>query len=229
MRFVIQAKALMVAALTATAAPVGAASLPGAASVLAPAPYGALPSPRQLKWHELEVYGMVNFSTITYYNRPEIMLSIVHKLQPEACIFTEIGPEIRWIGNEGDQALDPCWATFTPRYRGTTREVEINPQTGYYYELPNGDSNYPEAEHGHRNGRLWIPAEADFPLRGGWFWHAGDQCLCQWREFATGTGIGARRLWRGQSITSAKLRLRLINASASPAISEFGVYLAQLP
>jgi alpha-L-fucosidase len=28
-----------------------------------------VPSERQLKWHELEVYGMVNFSTITYYGK----------------------------------------------------------------------------------------------------------------------------------------------------------------
>ena len=44
-------------------------------------------------------------------------------------------------------------------------------------------------------------------------------------EFASGTCIGARRLWRGQSITSDKIRLRIIQASASPAISEFAVYL----
>jgi alpha-L-fucosidase len=47
-----------------------------------------------------------------------------------------------------------------------------------------------------------------------------------WKEFAKGVGIGARRLWRGQQhITAGKIRLRLINASASPALSEFGVYL----
>ena len=34
-----------------------------------PRPYGAVPSARQLKWHELEVYGMVNFSTITFYGK----------------------------------------------------------------------------------------------------------------------------------------------------------------
>ncbi|MCX6872279.1 MAG: hypothetical protein NTW21_00495, partial [Verrucomicrobia bacterium] len=47
----------------------------------------------------------------------------------------------------------------------------------------------------------------------------------QWREFAAGTGIGARRLWRGRPVTSEKLRLRLVNASASPALSGFAVYL----
>ena len=32
----------------------------------APAPYGALPSARQLAWHEMEMYNMIEFSTIQY-------------------------------------------------------------------------------------------------------------------------------------------------------------------
>ena len=47
----------------------------------------------------------------------------------------------------------------------------------------------------------------------------------EWKEFAAGTCIGARRLWRGQAITSAKIRLRITKAAACPAISEFAVYL----
>ncbi|MCX6872277.1 MAG: hypothetical protein NTW21_00485 [Verrucomicrobia bacterium] len=47
----------------------------------------------------------------------------------------------------------------------------------------------------------------------------------QWQEFAVSTGIGARRLWRGQPLTSDKVRLRLTHASASPALSGFGIYL----
>ena len=35
----------------------------------APAPYGALPSPRQLKWHETEVYGLVHFTPTTFENK----------------------------------------------------------------------------------------------------------------------------------------------------------------
>jgi alpha-L-fucosidase len=57
----------------------------------------------------------------------------------------------------------------------------------------------------------------------GWsleYWRDG-----RWQEFARGVGIGARRLWRGPLITAEKIRLRITNASASPAISEFGVYL----
>ena len=34
-----------------------------------PEPYGAVPGERQLRFHELEIIGMVNFSTITYYGK----------------------------------------------------------------------------------------------------------------------------------------------------------------
>jgi alpha-L-fucosidase len=47
----------------------------------------------------------------------------------------------------------------------------------------------------------------------------------QWTEFAAGAGIGARRLWRGRPITSDKIRLRIIQASACPAISELAVHV----
>jgi len=49
---------------------------------------------------------------------------------------------------------------------------------------------------------------------------AGDE----WQEFARGTGIGARRLWRGSVQRSPKLRLRIVAASACPAIAELSVH-----
>ena len=32
--------------------------------------------------------------------------------QPEACIFSDAGPDIRWVGNEAGTAGDPCWHTI---------------------------------------------------------------------------------------------------------------------
>ncbi len=298
-----------------------------------------------------------NISRRTYYDFPDIIRTIVHRLQPGACVFSDLGPDIRWNGSETGISGDPCWATFTPKYRATHEEVRLNPETGYFYEMPVGDSNYDEAPNGHRHGKMWLPAEADFPLRGGWFWQPGDRpktpahlvnlyfasvgrnsaldvglapdrrgLICDedaaalaefgrrlrdifgtdlaqgaqasasqvrggdpryaaanvlagekgrywatddavtaaeltldfgrpvefsvvslreqitlghrvdewaldaavdggWREFASGTAIGARRLWRGQPITSAKLRLRITQAAACPAIAGVAVHL----
>ena len=51
---------------------------------------------------------------------------LVRELQPEACMFSDIGPDVRWVGNESGVAGDPCWATFSPEnyaIGGTPGEV----------------------------------------------------------------------------------------------------------
>ena len=50
-------------------------------------------------------------------------------------------------------------------------------------------------------------------------WHAG-----QWTEFTKGTSIGNQRLVRGKPITTDRVRLRITQGSACPALSEFGLY-----
>jgi alpha-L-fucosidase len=256
-----------------------------------------------------------------YYQWEKVM-ALVQECQPEAVCFGR--RDIRWVGNEIGVAPDPCWASVT------------------------------------RNGKSWYPAECDFPLRHGWFWHPGGQGrhsagklvdryftsvgrngamdlgiapdergrideydaevlkgfgerihaifatnlartasasasnvrgnaaaysannvlngmskfktywatddhvkdadivvdfgtptpfsvvslrepiqLGQridawsleawengsWKAFATGMGIGARRLWRGEPVVADKIRLCVKNASACPALSEFAVFL----
>ncbi|MCC6152647.1 MAG: alpha-L-fucosidase [Candidatus Hydrogenedentes bacterium] len=88
--------------------------------------------------------------------------SIVRELQPNAVIFSDVGPDIRWVGNERGYAGDPCWATFTPRAR-----------EGDGPAVP-GFTKYEEAVNGHSDGRLWLPAEVDVSIRPGWFYHAKE-------------------------------------------------------
>src|SRR5690606_7503809 len=38
----------------------------------------------------------------------------VRRLQPEAVIFSDAGPDVRWVGNERGVAGDPCWSTVDP-------------------------------------------------------------------------------------------------------------------
>ncbi len=276
----------------------------------------------------------------TYYDWPRTW-EIVRRLQPMACMFSDGGPDIRWVGNERGIAGETSWATlnradFAP---GVVSDVKWLTQ-------------------GQRPATDWLPAECDVSIRPGWFYHAKeddkvktpekltdlyfqsvghggsfllnlppdrrglihendvaslvkfreildstfrknlmagariqadsirggnrryapgnllddrrDTYWCpkdgsslpeivlekkrpitfdvirlreylplgqrietfaldtwekgQWREFATGTSIGNCRLWRGEPITTTKVRLRITKAAAVPALSEFSIF-----
>ncbi len=94
----------------------------------------------------------------TYYGWDSTWL-ITRAMQPDACIFSDIGWDVRWVGNERGEAAETSWATNTPEPLpgrngvgpGDVRD-ELNPM-------------------GTRNGKYWMPAECDVPLRKGWFFH----------------------------------------------------------
>ena len=78
---------------------------------------------------------------------------LVRKLQPNAVIFSDAGPDVRWVGNESGNAGETCWSTID-----TTGMAPGKADASY---LNTGDPN----------GRVWIPAETDVSIRPGWFYH----------------------------------------------------------
>ncbi|WP_294296536.1 discoidin domain-containing protein [uncultured Chryseobacterium sp.] len=97
----------------------------------------------------------------TYYDWPATW-AITRKMQPEAVIFGDVGPDVRWVGNEEGHAGETCWATYDPQA----------PEEG---KIPsNGFTKYELGIEGTRNGRYWMPAECDVSLRPGWFYHARE-------------------------------------------------------
>lgn len=93
----------------------------------------------------------------TYYDWPHTW-ELVRKLQADAVIFSDVGPDVRWVGNERGIAGDPCWATFDP----------VGMDGG---AASPGDVRSKESPTGHRHGSHWLPAECDVSIRPGWFWH----------------------------------------------------------
>jgi alpha-L-fucosidase len=91
----------------------------------------------------------------TYYDWDNTW-KIVRDLQPDACIFSDAGPDIRWVGNESGYAGDPCWATINTE--------GIWP----------GHSDHSYLNWGERHGAHWLPAEVDVSTRPGWFYHATE-------------------------------------------------------
>jgi alpha-L-fucosidase len=92
-----------------------------------------------------------------YYDWPETW-KLERTLQPDAVIFSDVGPDVRWIGNEKGIAGETCWATYTPR------SANGGPPAP-------GDVDEQEATTGTRNGKFWMPGECDVSIRPGWFWH----------------------------------------------------------
>ena len=96
----------------------------------------------------------------TYYDWPKTW-EMIRAMQPDACIFSDVGPDIRWVGNERGIAGDPCWAAFDP----------VGEKGG---PASPGNVNTKDSQTGNRNGKLWIPAECDVSIRPGWFWHEAE-------------------------------------------------------
>ncbi len=93
----------------------------------------------------------------SYYDWPATW-DMVRKLQPNAVIFSDVGPDIRWVGNESGFANETCWATYDP----------VGPDGG---PAAPGHTRYKEGGTGHRQAQRWLPAECDVSIRPGWFWH----------------------------------------------------------
>jgi len=100
----------------------------------------------------------------TYYEWHEKTWPIVRKLQPMAMIFSDVGPDMRWVGNEKGFAAETSWATLTPEGQDGKPAVP-------------GAVNESNLSTGDRHGKHWIPAECDVPQRPGWFYHENQNHL----------------------------------------------------
>lgn len=97
----------------------------------------------------------------TYYGWDSTWL-ITKALQPDAVIFSDAGPGVRWVGNENGYAADTTWETFTPEGIDGAKPAP-------------GVVKYQESPAGTRDGKYWLPAECDVPLRPGWFYHESQE------------------------------------------------------
>lgn len=84
----------------------------------------------------------------------------VRRLQPEAVIFSDAGPDVRWIGNERGVAGETNWSTVDPA-------IVTHPGM-------TGDEVMRSLTEGDRNGSVWRPGETDTSIRPGWFWHPAE-------------------------------------------------------
>ena len=93
------------------------------------------------------------------YDWPRVW-STVRRLQPNAVIFSDAGPDVRWCGNERGVAGDPNWSTVDPSI--------------VTYPGADGPGITDALQHGDPHGAVWRPAEVDVSIRPGWFYHPAE-------------------------------------------------------
>lgn len=91
----------------------------------------------------------------TYYEW-EKTTAMIRELQPNAVIFSDAGPDIRWVGTEEGWANETNWSIM--------RADEIYPGWPRYVELRSG----------HEDGTHWLPAEVNTSIRPGWYYHPAE-------------------------------------------------------
>ena len=84
----------------------------------------------------------------------------VRRLQPQAVMFSDAGPDVRWIGNENGAAGTTNWSTVDPR-------IVTAPGVS-------GDEVMRSLQNGDRDGSVWRPGETDVSIRPGWFNHPAE-------------------------------------------------------
>ena len=80
------------------------------------------------------------------------------KLQPNAVIFSDVGPGCRWVGNEEGTCGRTCWSRLDVEGR----------------EPGNNAPSQDTLNAGNYNGACWIPVETDVSIRPGWFWRESE-------------------------------------------------------
>jgi alpha-L-fucosidase len=90
----------------------------------------------------------------SYYDWPTTH-ALVRELQPGAMLFSDAGPDVRWVGNEHGFAYETTWSNLM--------------RDSVYAGMPDFSEKWAT---GQENGSHWVPAESDVSIRPGWYYHA---------------------------------------------------------
>ncbi len=102
----------------------------------------------------------------------ENTIEIVRRNQPKAVIFSDNGPDIRWVGNEQGIAGVPCWPTINDGKIDFDEDKYKHDNTDTQPDMVKAwGSDFEWLNHGDRYGTNWRPAECDVSIRPGWFYH----------------------------------------------------------
>lgn len=84
----------------------------------------------------------------------DLFHNVVYRNQPQAIIFSDVGPGCRWMGNEQGVAGETNWSTLN--IKGFAPGHDAPPVA--------------VLNTGVQGGEAWVPAETDVSIRPGWFY-----------------------------------------------------------
>jgi len=109
----------------------------------------------------------------------ERYVKLIRKYQPSAVIFSDFGPDIRWIGNEAGKVRNAEWAVV-PSELCFRSEVQTGPgplaeegELSYIYNTNKDLGTLHNIM--YSKGLTFTPSEIDMSIRPGWFWHAYEK------------------------------------------------------
>ena len=104
---------------------------------------------------------------------------LIHKYQPEALIFNDFGPDIRWCGNEAGAARHAEWAVvpselcfYSPVQTGKGPMADEG-NLSWIYNTEKELGTMPNIL--YSKGLTFTPAEINMSIRPGWFWHPEEE------------------------------------------------------
>ena len=106
-------------------------------------------------------------------------IELIRKYQPNACIFNDFGPDVRWCGNEAGKARRAEWAVVPSEL---CFRAEVQTGAGPLAEgadlsfMYNDDQNIGELHNIlYSKGLVFAGSEIDMSIRKGWFYHAYEE------------------------------------------------------
>ncbi len=107
----------------------------------------------------------------------ESYFELVRKYQPDATIFKDDGPDIRWCGNESGSARAAEWAVVPWELCSfCEKQTEGKLLDGELKHIGNGDKNIGTLENIiYSDGLVFCPSEMDMSIRPGWFYHPDEE------------------------------------------------------
>ena len=115
--------------------------------------------------------------------------SIIRTYQPNAVIFSDYGPDVRWCGNEAGAARHSEWAVvpseLCPRAEVQTGPGPMAEEGSLSYMYNTGEEIGTMSNILYSRGLCFVPSEIDMSIRPGWFWHEQEEPHSLERLFRT--------------------------------------------